>query len=353
MDILSNKAGLPRHPMQLRQGKLKKMDYSDLARLASGHVEARIVQTAIELRLFDCIGDRALPAAEIAAALATDPRATELLLNSLAALALLDKRDKRFSLSEAARTYLVVQSPRSLSGMIFFDASLWRYWEQLAVAVRSGRPVCEPNMYQDNAAATETFINGMDSLVKARGDAEVVAAALDWRDVADLLDVGSGPATYPITLCRKFPGMRVTVFDLPGTLRITERYVRRAALTERINLVSGDYRSDAIPGCYEAIFLSNIIHGENFDENRRLIAKLVSNLKTGGRIIVKDHILDETRAQPTVGAVFSLLMLLTTNDGRCYGFDEVKSWMENAGLTGIEQIHLPPPLTSSLVVGTR
>jgi len=46
-------------------------------------------------------------------------------------------------------------------------------------------------------------------------------------------------------------------------------------------------------------------------------------------------------------------MLLTTLSGRCYGFDEVKSWMGNAGFTDVAQMALPTPLNSALVLGRR
>ena len=330
------------------------MDFSDLARLASGHVEARMIQASVQLGLFDCIGDQALDAAQVAAALRTDLRATELLLNSLTALSLIEKKGEQFSLSTPAKTYLLANSPNSLCGMIRFDASLWNCWEGLADAVRGGKPARPADMYQETPAETETFIQAMDSLVKARGDAEVLANTLDWnQEVTDLLDIGSGPATYPIHLCRRYPKFRATIFDLPGTLKITERYVREAQLESRIKLVSGDYRNDPIPGRHDAIFLSNIIHGEGYDENQRLMTKLAANLNAGGRVIIKDHILDETRANPPVGAIFSLLMLLTTASGRCYSFNEVKSWLENAGLHSVRQIDLPPPLTSSLIIGEK
>ena len=329
------------------------MNFSDLVRLASGHVEARMIHAAVELGLFDCIGDRTLDAKQAAVSLATDPRATELLLNGLTALSLIQKQGEQFSLTTAAKTYLVRNSPNSLCGMIRFDASLWNCWEQLADTVRSGKPARPADMYQEEPAQTAIFIEAMDSLVNARGDAEVLADALDWEKVTDLLDIGSGPATYPMHLCRKFPRLRATIFDLPGTLKLTGRFVREAGLESRITLISGDYRRDAIPGSYDAIFLSNIIHGEGYDENQRLMTKLAANLKSGGRIIIKDHILDETRANPPVGAIFSLLMLLTTASGRCYSFREVKSWLENAGLSRVRQIDLPPPFTSSLIIAEK
>jgi hypothetical protein len=80
---------------------------------------------------------------------------------------------------------------------------------------------------------------------------------------------------------------------------------------------------------------------------------LSSVLTPGGSIIVKDHILDSTRANPPTGALFSLLMLLTTAAGRCYTLDEVKAWMLAAGLMHIRQIDLPAPLNSSLIIATK
>ena len=329
------------------------MDFTELMRLAGGHVEARLTQTALELAIFDALESSATTAEAVADRLKLEPMATELLLNALASLELLRKQEECFSLTAAAAKYLLKSSPQYLGAMIRFESSLWSCWEKLPEAVRSGQPVRPPNMYQDDPTETEIFIKAMDSLVKARGDAEVVANAIDWSGMTELLDIGSGPASYPIAFCERFPNLHAKIFDLPGTLAITERYVREAGMTERIRLIAGDYRKDPIPGDYNVIFLSNIIHGESFEINRSLIRKLVSNLKLGGQIVVKDHILDDSRTTPPVGAIFSLLMLLTTESGRCYSFNEIKSWMEHAGLSRVQRLDLPAPLTSSLVIGVK
>lgn len=329
------------------------MNFTQLMSLAGGHAEARIVQTAVELDVFDSLEQGPLTATEIASRLKLESGATELMLNALASLQLLHKNAEVFSLAEVANEYLVKNSAHYLGGMIRFDSTLWRCWEKLPDAIRRGLPVRPPNMYQDDPRETEIFINAMDSLVKARGDAAVVASALDWSAVATLLDIGSGPATYPIELCKRFPGLRAVVVDLPETLQTTKCYVREAGMTERIELIAGDYRRDPIPGSYDVIFLSNIIHGENYEKNQSLIVKLAANLNLSGQLVIKDHILDETRAAPPVGAVFSLLMLLTTDGGRCYSFGEIQRWMELAGLGRVHRIDLPPPLTSSLVIGAE
>lgn len=329
------------------------MNFSQLIGLASAHVEARIIQTATELAVFDALESSPKMAKEIADSLGLDRGACGLLLNALAALSLLSKQKDLFELTQTAKTFLLKSSPRYLGGMIHFEFSLWKFWELLPQAIRTGKAVRSPDMYQEDPEETEMFIQAMDSLVKARGDTEVLAQALDWNEVHELLDVGSGPATYPIALCLQFPHLRATLFDLPATLKITDRFVRNAGMAGRIALIAGDYRLDPIPGSYDAIFLSNIIHGENFDRNKALIAKLAANLRRGGRLVVKDHILEENRATPPVGALFSLLMLLTTDGGRCYTFAEVESWMSEAGLSQIRQMDFAPPLNSSLVIGRK
>lgn len=332
---------------------MENLVFSDLSRLASGHVEARIIQAAVSLGLFEALKDGKGDALAIAASIQAEPRATALLLNALVALGLLTKEKDLFSLSEISATYLLTSSPKFLGAMILFDSSLWECWRDLEKAVRSGQPVRVPDMYQGDPQATELFIGAMHSLVRARGDAEILAQKLELSGVRDLLDIGSGPGTYPIDLCRRLPGLRATIFDLPGTLKITERFVQEAGLAERIRLVAGDYRRDPIPGTYQMVFLSNIIHGEGRDENSRLMRKLYGCLDKGGRIVIKDHILDDSLAHPAVGAIFSVLMLLTTEHGRCYSFNEVKEWLEDAGFKQVTQLPLPHPLASSLVIGEK
>jgi predicted O-methyltransferase YrrM len=329
------------------------MDFARLSRLASAHVEARAIQAAVSLGIFDALEPEPAPARSVAERLNLDPRATELLLDALVALELLEKEAGRYRLAAVSRAHLARRSPRYLGDMILFDAALWDCWGRLEEALRSGAPVRPPDMYQSDPRETERFVAAMHSLVSARGDAELLAGMLDFSGVSDLLDVGSGPGTYPIAFCRRHPSLRATIFDLPATIAVAERFVAASGMGDRIRLIRGDYRSDPVPGSYQMIFLSNIIHAEGEDENRRLVAKLHSCLEPGGRIVIKDHILDAGRTSPPVGALFSLLMLLTTREGRCYSFDEVRGWLDEAGYANVSQVPLPPPLTSSLVIGEK
>jgi SAM-dependent methyltransferase len=324
------------------------MEFRELARINSGYAESRILHAAVTLGVFDALEPGGRTAADIARRLETDPRATELLLNALVAMRLARKDGDRFKETEASRTFLESGSPTSYAGMVRFDAFLWPVWERLPEVVRTGRPARPADVFQESPEETALFIDAMASLVRARGDARVLAETLDLAGARRLLDVGSGPGTYPIELCRRHPHLTATIFDLPGTLAVTERHVAESGLAERIRLVAGDYRRDPLPGGHDLVFLSNVIHGEDEETNRALMRSIHAALAPGGRLLIKDHVTDESGTSPAPAAIFSITMLLLGH-GRDYAYAEIRDWLEAAGFSRVEVDVLPPGLISSLV----
>jgi SAM-dependent methyltransferase len=328
------------------------MEFRELARLNGGYAESRILHAAVTLGIFDALDASGRTAEEVAAQLRTNARATDLLLNALVALRLVRKTGDRFTETDVSRAFLTSASPTSYAAMVRFDASLWGLWERLADTVRSGEPARTPDMFQQSVEETALFIDGMASLVQARGDARVLAETLDLGTARRLLDVGSGPGTYPIEFCRRHPHLAVTIFDLPGTLDVTRRHLAESGLEDRIRLVPGDYRRDALPGGHDVVFLSNIIHGEDEDTNRALMRKVHGALVPGGRVLIKDHVTDESGTSPAAAAIFSIAMLLFTR-GRDYAYAEIRAWLLDAGFARASVDVLPPGLISTLVTGHK
>ena len=331
------------------------MDFSTIAGMAGGHAEARAIQIALKLRIFEHLSRDALAAERLAAAIGSDSRATSLLCNALAALGLLNKVDGHFSLDQAARRFLVESSPEYLGGMILFDAALWDEWGRLEDSIRTGAPARTPDMFQSSSEAAERFIRAMDSLVRARGDDRWTAEHLDLVFAGSIADLGGGPGTYLVELLRQFPKLRGALWDLPATLEVAQRILRERVPTmlPRIELLEVDYLTGELPGPVDAIFMSNVIHSENEPVNEALMAKCFRALNPGGLIAVKDHIMDRDLIEPAAGAVFSLYLLLTTR-GRDYSFDETAGWLVTAGFADIRLTTLPsPPFTSSIVTARK
>jgi len=328
------------------------MDFSYLDNLSGAYAESRILHAAVELNIFDTIGDKGMSTEDAAAKLHTDERATGLILNALTAMNLLKKEDNLFYLNDLSKKYLLSTSEACYAGMIRFESSMWNVWEGLSKAIRTGQPARTPDMYQTNRDNTECFIMAMHHLVSARGDATYLAEKLNMEGVNSLLDIGSGPGTYPVAIYKRHPGISISIFDLPGTLDITRKVLEKEGIRPRIKLISGDYNKDPLPQGFDVIFLSNIIHGEDEDANSNLMQKIYCSLNPGGRVIIKDHIMDDSLTKPVCGAIFSIYMLLTTK-GRDYGYHEVQKWLEDAGFIDITREDLPQPMSSAIVCGKK
>lgn len=323
--------------------------------MAAGHADARAIQTALKLKIFDALAAGELDAKALAQKLGTEPRATGLLANALAALGLLEKTRGRFALGADARRYLLESSDDYLGGMILFDEALWNVWGQLDNSIRTGQPARTPDMFQSRPDETRRFIAAMDSLVRARGDAQWVADNLDLHGVRGIADLGGGPGTYLAAILRRWPSLRAAIWDLRATLEAAREILARREpdLLGRIDLVSVDYLAEDLPGPTDAIFMSNIIHSEDERTNAALMKKCFAALRPGGMLVIKDHVMNEDLTEPPAGAVFALYLLLTTR-GRDYSFDEISHWLREAGFDEIIERRLPsPPFTSSLVIAHK
>ena len=331
------------------------MNFADLAGLAGGHAEARAIQVAVKLGMFDLLAREPLDAVAIARALSCEPRATEMLSNAIAALGMLAKTEGRFELSESSRRYLVSSSAEYLGDMILFDEALFATWTNLEETIRTGATARAPDMYQSRRDETERFIRAMDSLTRARGDAEWVASHLDLTGIDTIADVGGGPGTYIAALLRRSPKLRASIYDLPGTLDVARRILaeREPLMMGRIDLREVDYLRDELPGPVGALFMSNIIHSEDPSTNARLMEKCFHALQSGGLVVIKDHIMNAELTEPRAGAVFSLYLMLTTR-GRDYSFEEVAGWLSGVGFVDIRRETLPsPPFTSSIIIARK
>ena len=328
------------------------MDFSELTRISSGFSHSRILQVALKLGVFDVNKRQGGSSVEVAKALGTNPRATELFLNALVALRFLRKKEGKFYNTNTSLKYLAKDSPKFFGGMILFEEGLWNMWAKLEESIRTGKPARATDMFQKSEEETERFIMAMHSLVSARGDAEILSNKLDFSWAQTMIDIGSGPGSYPIKFLQRYPHLKITVLDLHGTLKVTKQVLKKEGMNRKIKLLECDYNSDEIPKGFDVAFLSNIIHSEDEESNEKLLKKIYESLNHGGEIIIKDHILNHTLTSPAVGAIFSIQMLLTTK-GRDYSFREVRGWLMDVGFKKVKWIRLEPPLTSSLVIGWK
>lgn len=325
--------------------------------LASGYREAQILMTAVRLGVFQALDAGPANAAELAAHLGADPRGVRILCDALAALEVLDKDlEDRYRNGAAARAALLPDSPRSKVAMLVHGARLYERWAKLIDAVRTGERVPDEAIDPRLASDERSFAAAMadvarESAVKA-ADALEAAGALDG--VRGILDVGGGPGHYAVELARRCPGAWAVVLDTAETAEVARETAARAKLGDRVTARAGDAFADdlgADGATYDLIFVSNLIHIYPAADNRRLVGRAAKALAPGGRLVIKDFLLDPDRTTPQGGALFAVNMLVSTDGGDCYTVREVHEWFREHGLKPGATIDLTAQ--SRLALGIR
>ncbi len=294
--------------------------------------ESRILLTAYELSVFTALGDEARTSREVSASVGTHERATDRLMNALCAMGLLEKREDRFSNSPLAARYLVDGKPEYMAGLMH-SVHLWDNWSILTNAVRTGKPAARPEINDRGQEWFAAFIAAMHE--RASKQADDIVALLDLEGVSRVLDVGGGSGVYAMAFVRAHEAVRATVFDLPNVILLAQRYIEAEGLSDRIETVIGDYTTDDLGSGFDLVFLSAIVHSNSFDANRELIRKCSDSLNPQGQVVVQDFIISEDRTSPPGAALFSLNMLVSTQAGDTYTESEMRTWMEDTGLSDI------------------
>lgn len=317
----------------------------DLNETIRGFMSSRAVLTALELDVFTAVGDGA-SAEMVAHKIHTDPRATEMLLNALVSLKLLAKSDGTFSMTSVSARFLAEGSRDNARPALMHTANLWQRWSTLTDCVRAGASVKKHHREGNYVTA---FIAAMDRNAKER--VASVLKAIGTNGFKRMLDLGGGSGAYSIAFAQAIPTLKAEILDQSDVVPLTQDYIRKAGLTDRITTRVGDMLCDPLGANYDLILVSAICHMFSPDENRELLRRIYNALAPQGQIIVQDFILEPGKTAPRFAALFSLNMLVGTRGGSSYSEPEFACWLRNAGFSDVRRVRLPGP--AGLMIGVR
>lgn len=319
-----------------------------LLKTSGGYWQSCTLHAGVTLGLFTIIGDEWVTPEEVARKVIADLRGVTILLDGLAAMGLLVKKEGNYGNSPESKALLVKDSPKYVGYIIHHHHHLVAAWSELHEAVRTGKPVRQRSSHSEETER-ESFLMGMFNL--AMSTAPQVAEQVDLAGRQHLLDLGGGPGTYAIQFCLANPELRATVYDLPTTQPFALKTIERFGMSAHIDFVGGDYLSEEIPGFYDVAWLSHILHGEGPEGCQKLIDKTVSVLQEGGLILIHDFILDDSMDGPLFPALFSLNMLVNTPQGQSYSELQLVEMLKNAGAREINRLPFKGQNDSGIMVG--
>jgi ubiquinone/menaquinone biosynthesis C-methylase UbiE len=267
-----------------------------------------------------------LTAEELSKTCKSDPEMTQRLVTACCALGLLQKKGKKYENSKVASKYLVRDSPTYQGHWIDHARDdLWKYWGKELEEEIGGRHKGEKNW-------NRRFIMAMHEMALG-GEAQELADNLDLAGRKKLFDVGGGSGNYSIFLCKANPMLRAIVFDLPEAIEIAREVIKSSGMEGKVKVQAGSWDKVDFGSENDVVLLSNVLHGEGSKAEMKL-KKAYDSLKSGGLLIIRDFVLNDSKTGPLGPALFNLML-------GAYSIGEITDLVEEAGFEEIRELDIP------------
>ncbi|HZS42155.1 MAG TPA: methyltransferase [Polyangia bacterium] len=284
--------------------------FSTVASAGRAFLRDAAVHAAWQLGLFAAL---AAPRSveELAAALAVDARRLRALADVLVLERVLARDGARLALAPPSAP------PRP-------PAPPPHGWGRLAEVLRSGRPLDEP----EHAAAFHRHLFDAG----AAAARELAARLAPELGAGTILDGGGGAGAYTAALLDAAPAARATLVDRAAVLPFAREAL--AGYAPRVDFVAGDLldASTALGGGHALGVLANVLHLHPPDACARLVARVAAAVAPGGRVVIKEVLVEPDRSGPASGLLFALNMALYTDGGDAYDAGQLAAWLRAAGL---------------------
>lgn len=295
----------------------------------------RVLLAALELDLFTAIGDRSWTMTALAKKLNISERGLSILCRNLASAGVLNKMGSVYRNSTLGATALNAKHHAYRGDYLNLIRRHWTDWIRLMESLRSGLPL--DHDVPDSPAFRRQFTWAMHH--RTSEIAPGIAAQLSLGPAQTLLDLGGGAGTYALAFLTRNPRLCAAVCDRAAALEVAREIASTHKARGRLSYVPLDFTKGPIPGKYDVIWYSNVLHIYSPKENQAIFRRARAALRPGGRFIIQDAFLsDEEGLYPTEASLFAVSMLLFTERGNTYTVSETTKWLKQAGFVGIKPI---------------
>ena len=311
--------------------------FEDFRDALSAYRLPRVILTALELKLFTVIGKNTWLLPDLARELKVSERGLSILCRNLAMAGLLYKKRNRYRNSPLAATALNADDRAYRGSYLHLITNHWTDWLRLMESIKTGEPLDKDEPEAPDYRREFTWAMHHRTLETA----PMIAAQLPLKGVRTLLDLGGGPGTYAMAFLAKNPGLRAMVCDRPAALEVAREIAATHEAGARLSYLPLDILKDDIPGQFDVIWYSNVLHIYSPEQNFHVFRRARAALAHGGRLIIQDAFLhDREGLFPEEASLFAVSMLLFTETGNTYSVADTTSWLTEAGFSSVRPLKM-------------
>jgi hypothetical protein len=316
---------------------------------AWGYAPPLVIEAGIRHHVFDVLDSGPKSVSEVSKATGASERGLTAIMNVLVGLDFLAKDQKgTYCLTPESAAFLVSTKPSFQGGLIRHSSEqLIPNWLHLNDVVATGQPVAAVNQQGPGTDFFAEFVN--DIFPMSYRVTQELAGHLNLKDAdapVRVLDLAAGSGVWGIGLAQSSSQVRVTAVDWPGVIPVTKKTVARFGVADRFTFVEGDLQQADFGSGHNVATLGHILHSEGIARSKALLVKTFAALASGGTIAIQEFLVNADRTGPLGSLIFAVNMLVNTDGGDTFSFEEISSWLNEAGFVNARTLdtHGPSPL---------
>jgi SAM-dependent methyltransferase len=312
----------------------KRVDTVRLQNLARAFINSASLFAAIDLKLFTAVaaGDNTVDAFATRASISATN--AERLMTMCAANGLLEWRGDHYVNAADVERFLVEGSASYAAAWLTFTRPAWDQWAKLTERLHNPAPPKVIGGYENMTVDyARRYHTATASVGFGAGRRFVKRVDLSKRN--KLMDLGGGSGAYSIVAAQTYSQLRAVVFDLPPVVVVTQEFIDRNGVADRVTTQGGDFTRDSFPtGCDVAIMASNLPQYSR-DIIARVIRQVFDVLEPGGEMHLIGEMLDDDRTGPVDAALWGLYETLANSTGITHTRADCVGYFESAGFRNI------------------
>jgi predicted O-methyltransferase YrrM len=304
---------------------------------------------------FNRLNESPLDMAGICRVFGIKERPADVMLTLFKAYGLIKTKNKKYHLTDTARSYLTKGSGFDLTSYV--DTLKDRpICQDVKKVLLTGRPTrwaaAEKGKDWSSSMEDDAFAESFSAGMNSRGAylASGVLKAINLSAYKKLLDIGGASGIYAAAFVTAFPHLKASVFEKPPVDKVARYSLKKLGLDKKIGVVAGDVFKEKLPGGYDVHLLSHVLHDWGLPEVKTILKNSYETLKPGGIIVVHSAHINKARTGPLSVAEYSVL-LMVLSEGKCYSVGEMQDLLTEAGFKDIE--YRPTILNRSIVTARK
>ena len=186
---------------------------------------------------------------------------------------------------------------------------------------------------EEDMERNERFTRAMTSA--SRMLAGALVAAFPFKRYKKIIDVGGGQGFLLAAILDRNPGIRGTVFDLPGAISKADRIIEEFSLEGRMDAVAGDF-FEKVPEGGDLYLMKSILHDWSDGDALKILARVREAMADGSRLLVIEPVIGKNN-RPEFGKMTDILMMAAVG-GKERTRNEWEALLTDAGFM-IRKIH--------------